>query len=61
MKKAEHMSNGQKKKKGKKNKRRSNKMEVNLNERDRTVMKVDEGEQKGGRKRVCARGAQFSK
>lgn len=33
----------QKKKKEKRNKRRSNKMEVNLNERDRTVMKVDEG------------------
>lgn len=32
-----------KKKKEKRNKRRSNKMEVNLNERDRTVMKVDEG------------------
>lgn len=43
MKKAEHTSSGKKKKKEKRNKRRSNKMEVNLNERDRTVMKVDEG------------------
>jgi len=47
-----------KKKEKRENKRRSNKMEVDLNERDRTV---DEGEWKGGRKSVRAREAQFSK
>lgn len=52
-----------KKKEEKKNKPRSNKIEVNLNERDRTVMKIDEGEQGGdeGReeKSPCERSTVF--